>query len=655
VAVGYELRSELGGAELYFGKMSGVESLSEPFCYEMHLLSSSQKVPLRDLVGTSLQLKMSVSDTYSRYFHGVITSVSHLGGNRSYSHFVATVRPKFWLLKQTSDCRIFQDKTIRDIIVELLNDHGVEVKDRLTGTYPKLEYCVQYRESTFDFISRWMEKAGIYYYFAHSAGKHEIVLADSSSSHDKIAGIAQLPFRAAEATYRELESVWKFEPRRAVTSGDLVLNDYDFTKPRSALESRYSNPADYELEQGELYDYPGKYTETDVGRTYSLAALESRQVDDDLSYGEANGSGMTAGGLFELDSFPTDSVNDEYLIVHAEIEIEAVDFEGNAKTAIATGGSVDRHFQVRFRTILGTHQFRATQKTPRPLIGGPQTAVVVGPQGDEIYTDSYGRIKVQFHWDRLGKKDENTTCWLRVAQTWAGSNWGTIFIPRVGQEVVVQFLEGDPDQPLVTGSLYNADQMPPYTLPENMTQSGIKTRSTKSGDAKTFNELRFEDKKDKEQIYLHAERDFDRVVENNDTLKVGFDKKDPGDQTVDIYNNRTVTVEEGDEKLTVKKGKRDTTIKDNDSLTVESGNETITVKQGDFTLDIKAGKGTIQAAQSLTLKVGGSSIKIEPAKITISAPQVVVSGSAKASVQAPIAEVKASGILTLQGSLAKIN
>jgi len=646
VAIGYELKTESPKTQLYFGKMTGVEALSEPFVYEMHLLSSSEKVPLKDLVGTSLQLKMVASNSYSRYFNGVVTRISHVGGNRSYSHFLAVVRPDFWLLKQNSDCRIFQNKSVQEIISEILKEHAIEFRNRLTGTYPSLEYCVQYRETTFDFLSRLMEQAGIYYYFVHSDGKHEMVLADSSSSHDKIEGTNKLSFRAAEANYRELESVWSFQPARAVTPGEVVMDDYDFTKPRSDLLSRSSNPADYSLEQGELYDYPGKYTQADVGRTYSLAALESHQVDDDLSYGEGNGSGMAAGGLFQLQSHPTKSVNDEYLIVRAEMEIEAVDFDDNAKTAVATGGSVDRHFQLRFQTIHGDRQYRAPQRTPRPSIGGPQTAVVVGRQGDEIYTDSYGRIKVQFHWDRVGKKDENTTCWLRVAQIWAGSNWGTIFIPRVGQEVVVQFLEGDPDQPLVTGSLYNADQMPPYSLPDNMTQSGIKTRSTKNGDAKAFNELRFEDKKDSEQIYFHAEKDFERIVENNDTLKVGFDKQDSGDQTIDIYNNRTVTLEEGDDSLKVKKGKRETEIQ---------SDEIITVKQGDFSLDIKSGEGTIKAAKSLTLQVGGSSIKLEPTKITISSGQVMISGSAKTAINAPMAEVKASGILTLQGSMVKIN
>ncbi len=342
----------------------------------------------------------------------------------------------------------------------------------------------------------------------------------------------------------------------------------------------------------------------------------------------------------------------------------------------------------------------------KPFVQGPQTAIVVGPSGDDdIYTDANGRVKVQFHWDRLGTNDDKSSCWIRVASLWAGNGWGAIQLPRLKQEVIVDFLEGDPDQPIITGRVYNDLNKLPYTLPDNKTQSGIKSRSTTGGTEQNFNELRFEDKKDSEEIYFHAEKDFNREVENNDTLKVGFDKKNKGDQTieifnnqtitigdsqandgsqtVDIWNNRTVTLEQGNEKLEVKQGNREvdvdtgddthtvskgnrtvTVSQGNDTHTVsqgnrkveiDAGNDTLTVTQGDLSVNITAGKCTIKAGTSIELTVGGSSIKIEPAKITLTAAEIALAGNAKVSAQAPMIDINGSGMTKIQGGMVKVN
>lgn len=347
-------------------------------------------------------------------------------------------------------------------------------------------------------------------------------------------------------------------------------------------------------------------------------------------------------------------------------------------------------FRARFHAIPSTVTYRPPRKTPRPVVNGPHTAVVVGKAGEEILTDKYGRICVQFHWDRLGAKDEKSSCWLRVAQSLTGAMWGSIFLPRIGQEVIVQFLEGDPDRPLVTGSLYNADMMPPYTLPANMTQSGIKTRSTKNGTDQNFNELRFEDLKDQEEIYLHAERDFNRVVENNDTLKVGFDKKDAGDQTVDIYNHRTVTLDQGNDKLQIKTGNRTVLIdkgnlvltitegtrtekvKGNDELTVESGNQVttvsagdknVTVSQGNLTVQVSGGKCAIEAAQEISLTVGSSKIVITTSGITIQSGEVKIQGDMGVTIDGGLsfeakgttATLEGEATTTIKGGIVAIN
>ncbi|MCA9030381.1 MAG: type VI secretion system tip protein VgrG, partial [Planctomycetaceae bacterium] len=296
-------------------------------------------------------------------------------------------------------------------------------------------------------------------------------------------------------------------------------------------------------------------------------------------------------------------------------------------------------------------------------------AVVTGPPGEEIWPDKYGRVKVQFHWDRYGQRNERSSCWIRVATPWAGTNWGMIHIPRIGQEVVVSFIEGNPDRPLITGMVYNADNMPPYGLAANKTQSGIKTRSSKNGSPENFNELRFEDLKDKEQIYFHAERDFDRVVENNDTLKVGFQKKKDGDQTVEIFNNQTTKIgtpecKDGSQTIEIWKD-RDTTIKTgnetivieqgNRSLTLNRGNDTIVLKQGNQRTHCQLGKSEHEACQSIELKVGNSSIKLTPAEIKIKSTMIKIQADAMIEMKSPMTTVKGDAVLTLKGGMVMIN
>ncbi|TWU23444.1 Phage-related baseplate assembly protein [Novipirellula galeiformis] len=667
MATGFELTTALGPDKLFFGRMVGRESLGEPYRYEFHLLGNATDVDFDDLVGTHLSMKMDFGASDPRYFSGVITRISHAGSVRSHDHYVAIVRPQFWLLKQSADCRIFQDETIADVIKTVLKENGVTLCDELKETYQPVAYCVQYRESNFAFVSRLMEQVGISYFFKHSDSGHEMVLVDGTGSHSAIDGEATIPFHRIGTSGQHLAHIWDFQPGRAATSGSFVTTDYDFEKPRADLETKALYEGAYDLEQGEVYDYPGKYTEAADGEAYTKVQLQARQVADSVGTGEGNVLGLAAGGLFTLEKFPRKADNIEYLLTETDLRIEGFDFEDPGDRRYTSDEDFERAFRIRFKAIPGDVTFRNLPRTPRPMMGGPQTAVVVGKSGEEIWTDKYGRIKVQFHWDRLGEKDENTTCWMRVAQAWAGSGWGSIFIPRIGQEVIVQFLEGDVDQPIVIGSLYNADQMPPYSLPDNQTQSGIKTRSTKAGTNETFNELRFEDKKDEEQIYLHAETDFHRVVENNDTLEVGLskgEKSGEGNQTIDIYNDRTITLEKGNDSLTIKEGDRTTEIKKGDlTLTVSEGertetienNDALTIKSGNHSIDVDSGTSKITAARSIKLVVGGSSIEITSSGITLKAPKIEIKGDTKVDVSSAMTTVKASGIMTVKGSVVKIN
>ena len=574
---------------------------------------------------------------------------------------------------------------------------------------------MQYRESDFDFVSRLMEQEGIYYYFEHTAQKHTLVMADGASAHALMGSPGDLPYRGGGDGRIGQDHLHSWIRYQEVQTATYVMQDYDFEKPKANLEVRSQVTRQHALASYEQYDYPGEYVETADGTPYAKARIEELQAQHLRGTGIGTSYDAAVGKKFNLIDFPRAAENAEYLIVAADYEVQSGEIEQFSADS-------KNRFDVKLEVIEGTQAFRSPRITPKPLVSGPQTAVVVGKEGEEIWTDKYGRVKVQFFWDREGKKNENSSCWIRVAQVWAGKNWGAMHIPRMGQEVIVDFLEGDPDRPIITGRVYNNDETVPYTLPDNQTQSGLKSRSTKEGTAENFNELRFEDKKGEEQVYFHAEKNFDRVVENNDTLKVGFLKKDKGDQTVEIHNNqktvignsesedgsqtievwknrtetvkegnetitiakgnRVVTVSKGNETLTVSEGNRETTvtkgndvhkvdtgnrevtIKTDDKLTVttgnreatiSTGNDTLTVTSGNLTIKVSAGKVEMEAATSIELKVGGSSLKIEPAKITLAAAEIAVTGQAKVAVEAATVEVNGSGMVKIAGGVVKIN
>jgi type VI secretion system secreted protein VgrG len=680
------VKTSLGDDVLVFWRMNCQESVSQPFTYELELLSADATIKPQYILGKTAQVKLEIPVNEGfRYFHGYVTSFGVIGSHGDFAMYHATLRPWLWFLTRTADCRIFQQKSVPDIIKAVFSDLGFStyLTDNLSGTYPVLEYCVQYRETAFNFVNRLMEREGIYYYFTHEDGKHMLVLADSHSSHATVAGYETIPFFPPdEHRRRERDHFSEWTYAENVETVEYSMTDFDFEKPKASLLTKAVVSRSHAQASYAMFDYPGGYFVKTDGDTYATTRVTERQSLYEVVEGAGEVLGVASGALFTLSQFPQSSQNREYLTLEMSCGCEVTDYE-------SSGGEQTMSFSSRVKAIPSAQQFRPARSTMQPTVRGPQTAIVVGPSGEEIYTDQYGRIKVQFHWDRLGTSDENSSCWIRVSNTWAGKTWGAIHIPRIGQEVIVDFLEGDPDRPIVTGCVYNADQMPPYTLPDNMTQSGIKTRSTKSGVAENFNELRFEDKKDSEEIYFHAEKDFNRVVENNDTLKVGFLKKDNGDQTIEIFNNqklvvggggtdaadgsqtieiqkdRTATLKTGNEKLEVQQGNRDVIVtKGNDThtisegnrtVTIDKGNDTLTISQGDQTITLSAGKSTIEAATSIELKVGGSSIKIEPAKITLMSTEIDIQADMKIAAKGSMIQVNADSSLTLQGGIVKIN
>jgi type VI secretion system secreted protein VgrG len=687
--------SPLGPDKLLFYRMTAHERLGRLFEFHLEVLSENPAIALHDVVAQPLGVHVEPPEGTPRHFHGLVTQFRLAGTLGRLARYSATVRPWLWFLTRTADCKIFQAMTVPDIIQAVFRDLGfTDFESKLSGTYRTWDYCVQYRESDFDFVSRLMEQEGIYYYFRHEEAKHTLVLSDAIGAHEPAPGCAEVPFYPPTAhARRERDHLFEWSVFQEVQSGSYSLKDFDFEKPKAnLLVVKQASPArTHPQASHEVYDYPGEYVVAADGENYAKARIEERQWQYEQVQGKGTALGLAVGSLFTLTGYDVrEDQNREYLIVESTHRLQAAEYETSGAAASEVGGQCD------ITAIPSSQPFRTPCLTSKPTISGPQTAIVVGPSGEEIWTDKYGRVKVQFHWDRYGTSNENSSCWVRVSQLWAGKQWGGIHIPRIGHEVIVDFLEGDPDRPIITGRVYNADAMPPYALPDNQTQSGIKSRSSKQGTADNFNELRFEDLKDQEEVYFHAEKNFNRVVENNDTLKVGFEKADKGDQTIEIHNNqklvigndksadgsqtieiwkdRTTTIKEGHETLTIKKGNRTETIetgndsltitkgnrtetidKGNDSLTVSQGNQSITISQGDQTVTISAGKNVTEAGTSIELKVGQSSIKLEAAKITIKSVEIAIEGQAKLNAKSPLTEVAGDGALTLKGGIIKIN
>ncbi|HEV3022674.1 MAG TPA: type VI secretion system tip protein TssI/VgrG, partial [Pirellulales bacterium] len=355
----------------------------------------------------------------------------------------------------------------------------------------------------------------------------------------------------------------------------------------------------------------------------------------------------------------------EHFDANGTYVLTAVEHRSSIEGSYTQGKREGPTYANTFHCIPVALPFRPHRRTPKARVDGTQTAVVVGPSGEEIFTDKYGRVKVQFFWDRQGKKNADSSCWVRVGTLWGGKQWGMIIIPRIGQEVIVAFEEGDPDQPIIVGSVYNANMMPPYALPANKTQSGLKSRSSPSGGTDDFNELRLEDKKGSEEIYFHAQKDFNRVVENNDTLKVGSSKADDGSMTVEVWKDRTETVKTGNEKVTIEKGNRDVIVKTgndthkveqgNRDVKIDMGNDGLKISMGNQTTKIDMGKSETEAMQSIELKVGQSSIKLDQTGVTIKGMMVQIEGQVQLEAKATMTSIKGDGMLTLKGGITMIN
>jgi type VI secretion system secreted protein VgrG len=559
-----EIVTPLGDGVLLFHTMSAREEMSRLFEYHLDLLSAKPDINLDEILGKNVTIKLGLPDDETRHFNGFVTRFAQGGMHGRYHRYVATVRPWLWFLTRTSDCRIFQEMTVPDIIKAVFADHpSAELKLELTSNYRKWTYCVQYRETDFNFVSRLMEQEGIAYYFRHTEGHNTLVLTDSTSKHTPAAGCKALSYIDPHDVVREdHEHVSSWDYSREIQPGVYVHDDYDLERPSVELKASKTLPRKYKPSDYEVYDWPGEYVEKPHGEQYAAVRIDELGSQFEIARATTNSRALTVGSLLNLEDHPRPDQNREYLVLGAAYEMTFGDYEALPEQ---TGSS----YKCSFLAMPSGQQFRPQRQTPKPFVQGPQTAVVVGPAGEEIYTDKYGRVKVQFHWDRRGKKDDKSSCWIRVSHPWAGKNWGGISNPRIGQEVIVDFLEGDPDQPIITGRVYNAEQMPPYDLPANQTQSGMKSRSSKGGGPANFNEIRMEDKMGSEQLFIHAEKNQDIEVENDETHWVGRDrtKTIDHDEMVHVKHDRKEVVDH--DELIVIHHDRTETVDNNETLIVK--------------------------------------------------------------------------------------
>ena len=601
------LKSPLPAKDLLFESMTATAGLSMLGEMQLGLVSDKPNLKSEDLLGKPMTVTVQLRDDVKRHFHGYVTRFG-IGAHRGrYFGYQASVRPWLWFLTRTADCRIFQEQTVPDIVKKVFEDHGnANFEFKLFRTYRKWVYCVQYRESDYNFIARLLEHEGIYWHIEHSDGNSKVVLVDSQSAHDAAPGCETLPYyeNATDAPPDiECVSDWNFASE--VETDKVELTSYDFERPSTSLKADAKKSHKYKLPTLEMFDFQGDYVLAADGSQWAEDRLDEQQTRFQMAHGASNAHGIEVGRLLKLTKHPRDDQNDQYLVtgisVHAQVD------------AYESGGSAGA-FQCDFSAIPSGQQFRPPRRTPKPFVQGPQTALVVGPGGEEIFTDKYGRVKVQFYWDRLGKKNEKSSCWVRVSHPWAGKNFGAIHIPRMGQEVVVDFLEGDPDQPIITGRVYNAEQMPPWELPANATQSGILTRSSKGGSAANANSLRFEDKKGAEQVWLHAEKNQDIEVENDETHWVGHDrtKTVDHDETTHIKHDRTETVD-NNETITVH-GMRTETVDKNETITIHKNRtETVDLNEG-ITIGVNRTENvgsneTITVGSNRSVTVGASETK----------------------------------------------
>jgi type VI secretion system secreted protein VgrG len=624
------IATPLGDNVLLLQGFSGHEGISRLFSFHLDLLSDNNAISFQDIVGQNVTISVTLADQTPRYFNGFVSRFAQSGSDARFTHYQMEVVPWLWFLTRNANCRIFQNMTIPAIVQQVFSDRGfTSFKSFLAGSYSPREYCVQYRETDFNFVSRLMEQYGIFYFFKHENGKHTLMLADSPSAHSPCPGQSSAQYNQAAGGLDADDVVTECHMEQELRTGKYSLTDYNFETPSANLLS--SEPSVVNVGGNasyEIYDYPGEYLNQSQGGTLAKTRMQEEEAGHLVISGSSICRAFTSGYKFDLEDHYRTDMNASYVLT----EIQHLASEGGSYNL--TGGGAGESYDNHFRCIPADVPFRPLRITPKPYVQGPQTAQVVGKSGEEIWVDKYGRVIVQFYWDRLGQKNENSSCWIRTSQPWAGGNWGAMWIPRVGQEVVVSFLEGDPDRPLITGRVYNAEQMPAYTLPDEQTKSYFKSYSSKGGGG--FNEFRFEDKKGDEQVFMHAEKNLDIRVKNNEYETVCKDLHliVEQDRFEHIKNDHHETIDRDqaqsvgrDHHLKIS-GKQAVEVDGSHSFKVTgdvaeqfNASHSEQVTEG---LYLKAGTGMLlECPMGITLLCGGNSIVLDPTGITLTSSALI--------------------------------
>jgi type VI secretion system secreted protein VgrG len=650
MALQMELVTGLGD-KLQFRSMSALEEVSRLFELQVIAVSESADLDADEILGTAVAVSLETGPEQKRWFHGIVAAFGLEDIEGRFYTYRLTLRPWLWLLTRSSNVRIFQEMSVIDIVNEVFSAYEHTVVDSTTGSYEPRVYCVQYRESDFNFVSRLLEEEGIHYFFRHHEDRHELVLADAASANEPFAGFETIDYMPAEDLQHQA-GVTEWRMRHEVQPGKFTLQDYNFETPSTSLLTDTVDSQRTHAQHGfEVYDYPGLYPAKAKGDPRAQIRADEMASRFARYTAQGNVTGLAAGAKVTLQGHPRAALNADYLVLQTQIEMQIAGYESSDQ--------VGTQFGCRVLTQPYAEPFRPARITHKPAVAGPQTALVVGSGGDgAIHTDEHGRIKVQFFWDRIGAKDAQSSCWVRVASPWAGNGWGMIALPRIGQEVVVDFLEGDPDQPIIVGRVHNAEQKTPYELPANATVSTLKSRS-KQGGAADFNELRFEDNPGSEYVLLHAQKDRLEFVENTLKSQIDVDEhrtvKNDRKEKIEGSLHQVVKVDvkekvEGKLNQTVTgsmlfktddiwslTAASDITAKTDAALSFQASSD-IHVKGANIGIDgqnvhIKGGTNVvIEAGTQLSLKVGGSCVVIEAAGVSIVGPQVKInSGGAAGS------------------------
>ncbi len=643
------LETPLGEDKLLLTSFAGSEAISRLFNFRLKMLSGDAAIDFTQIVGQNVTVSLTQSDDSARYFNGIVSQFASLGVDGDMTRYEMEVVPSVWLLTRNADCHIFHNKTVQEVIEAVFSNRGVSnYSFSLTGTYSPMEYCVQYRETDFNFISRLMEQFGIFYFFEHENGQHTMKIADSSSAHAPCPGDSTALYNLGLGGLDAGDVVNTWSVRQEYRTGKYSLTDYNFKTPSTSLVS--SEPTIVSVGGNsayELFDYPGDFLTQSDGTATTKLRMQEEEAAHLVVRGTGVCRGFATGYKFDLQDHPTASMNGSYILT----EIQHLASVGGTYRSDEAPG--EDSYANHFTCISANIPFRPVRTTPKPFVQGPQTAVVVGKSqdqdsadddsaggdGEEIWVDKYGRVMVLFPWDRNGY----CSCWVRVSQNWAGQGWGGVNIPRVGQEVIVDFLEGDPDRPIITGRVYNASQTVPYTLPDYGTRTTFKTHSTTGGGDDDYNELRFEDKTGSEQVFIRGQFDYDTRIKhdtrewvgNNRSLIVTQDQmeKVSGDLHAQVTGNQNEKIS-GDWNSHVvgnfnHQSEQTISIQAGQNLYEKSGQNF--AHQAGQMIHLNAGMTVvIEAGTELCLKVGGNFIDINPAGVTIVGTMVMINSGGSA-------------------------